>query len=82
MSLRPEKIAVLEAGVAPPPGRHAIKAKVASVYYQGAITRLATEADGQALTVAAPSAHRKFAVGEIVTLAWADDAMHLMEGEA
>jgi putative spermidine/putrescine transport system ATP-binding protein len=81
-SLRPEKIAVLENGVIPPPGRHTVKAKVSSVHYQGAVTRLAAEADGHTLTVAAPSAQRKFALGEIVTLAWADDAMHAMEGEA
>ena len=82
ISLRPEKIVVMENGVVPPPGRHTVQAKVAAVHYQGAVTRLATEADGQPLTVAAPSARRKFAIGEIVTLAWADDAMHAMEGEA
>jgi putative spermidine/putrescine transport system ATP-binding protein len=82
MSLRPEKIVVMEKGVVPPPGRHSIDAKVSSVHYQGAVTRLSAQADGQLLTVAAPSARRKFALGEIVTLAWADDAMHAMEDEA
>jgi len=82
VSLRPEKI-VLSAGT----GRtnaapHAVEAKVTSVHYQGAVTRVNTDAAGQSIAVSAPSSFGVLNVGDTVTLQWAASAFHAMEDEA
>jgi putative spermidine/putrescine transport system ATP-binding protein len=79
MSLRPEKI-VIAAGQ-PPAGSHAVAAKVTSIHYQGAVTRVNTEASGQEITVSAPSSLAGIGIGEMVTLQWPAGALHAMEEE-
>ncbi|MGE0238249.1 MAG: ABC transporter ATP-binding protein [Parvibaculaceae bacterium] len=79
MSLRPEKIGI--AAGAPPAGSHAVAAKVTSVHYQGAVTRLNTDASGQEITVSTPSSLAGIGIGEAVTLHWPASALHAMEEE-
>jgi putative spermidine/putrescine transport system ATP-binding protein len=82
MSLRPEKIGIV-AGAAKPPGNaHGVTAKVTSVHYQGATTRVNTETSGQEIAVAAPSALAALGIGETVMLHWPASALHAMEDEA
>jgi putative spermidine/putrescine transport system ATP-binding protein len=76
MSLRPEKIVI-----AADKGQ-GILAKVTSVHYQGAVTRVNTEAQGQAISVSAPSSLGAIAIGDEVTLSWPASALHAMEDEA
>jgi putative spermidine/putrescine transport system ATP-binding protein len=79
-SLRPEKIAVARGKLKPPAGSARIAATVASVHYQGAVTRLhARTAAGQALNVLVPSSEGKFGLDEKVTLHWPKSALHVME---
>lgn len=81
LSLRPEKIAILRQG-AVPEGRHGAEVTVRAVHYQGAGTRLnAATSGGAALNVMAPSSLGKFQEGDVLTLHWAPDAAHVMEGE-
>ncbi|MCA3572675.1 MAG: ABC transporter ATP-binding protein [Aestuariivirga sp.] len=81
ISLRPEKIAILREGEAPS-GRFSAAVKVKAVHYQGAGTRLNTEtAEGAVLNVMAPSALGRFREGDVLTLHWAPDAVHVMERE-
>ena len=81
VSLRPEKI-TLAAGTLPPPaGAHGILAKVTSVHYQGAVTRVNTEAAGQEIAVSAPSPLAGLGMGEAVTLYWPASALHAMEDD-
>ena len=79
MSLRPEKI-VIAAGP-PPAGSRTVAAKVTSIHYQGAVTRVNTEASGQEITVSAPSSLAGIGIGETVTLHWPAGALHAMEEE-
>ncbi|HLF21029.1 MAG TPA: ABC transporter ATP-binding protein, partial [Aestuariivirga sp.] len=79
-SLRPEKIAVARGKLKPLAGSARIAATVASVHYQGAVTRLhARTAAGQALNVLVPSSEGKFGLDEKVTLHWPKSALHVME---
>ncbi len=80
VSLRPEKITIAAGGMKP--GSHAVEATVTSVHYQGAVTRVNTEAAGQAIAVSAPSSFGAVNIGDIVTLQWPADAFHAMEDEA
>ena len=81
ISLRPEKIAILREGEAPR-GRLKAQVTVKAVHYQGAGTRLNTAtAEGAMINVMAPSALGKFREGDRLTLHWAPDAVHVMEGE-
>ncbi|WP_119392403.1 ABC transporter ATP-binding protein [Taklimakanibacter lacteus] len=80
MSLRPEKITIAVGGT--PAKAHSVAAKVTSVHYQGAVTRVNTDAGGQAIAVAAPSSFGLIAIGDEVTLSWPADALHAMEDEA
>jgi putative spermidine/putrescine transport system ATP-binding protein len=81
LSLRPEKILILRGGNVPD-GRHGAPVYVKAVHYQGAGTRLNTlTADGATLNVMAPSALGKFQEGDQLTLHWAPDAAHAMDGE-
>ena len=79
-SLRPEKIGVARGKLKPPAGSARIAATVASVHYQGAVTRLhARTAAGQPLNVLVPSSEGKFGLDEKVTLHWPKNALHVME---
>ncbi|HTN98922.1 MAG TPA: ABC transporter ATP-binding protein [Nordella sp.] len=82
VSLRPEKI-TLSAGSNKVNGAaHAVEAKVTSVHYQGAVTRVNTDAAGQAVAVTTPSSFGTLTVGDAVTLQWPASALHAMEDEA
>jgi putative spermidine/putrescine transport system ATP-binding protein len=79
-SLRPEKIALHATRAKPAKGAVAVSAKVTSVHYQGAVTRVfATLHDGHAVTVALPSGAATLPTD--VTLSWPVSAMHVMAGE-
>ncbi len=80
MSLRPEKIAIAMGSA--PANAHAVEAKVTSVHYQGAVTRVNTDAEGQAIAVSASSALAGVGIGDKVTLSWPAGALHAMEDEA
>ena len=78
-SLRPEKISVLPGSRALPTGQCGARARVASVSYQGAMTRITAQAGDTALTAAIPSAAAALNPGDEVNLAWTRDAMVAME---
>ena len=78
-SLRPEKIVIARGS--PPPGSHSVSAKVTSVHYQGAVTRVNAEAAGQEISVSAPSSLAGIGIGETITLHWPATALHAMEEE-
>jgi putative spermidine/putrescine transport system ATP-binding protein len=80
-SLRPEKI-VLAGGDAVPASHVSLEATVASFHYQGAVTRIAVDADGTRLNVSAPASERRFKAGDTLRITWPRSAMHPMEGEA
>jgi putative spermidine/putrescine transport system ATP-binding protein len=81
LSLRPERISILRGGSVPD-GRQGATVHVIGVHYQGAGTRLNTMTHANAvLNVIAPSSMGKFREGEELTLHWAPDAVHVMEGE-
>ena len=80
MSLRPEKITITPGNA--PAGTHGVRAKVTSVHYQGAVTRVNTDAAGQSIAVSAPSSLGLVALGDEVTLSWHSSALHTMENEA
>jgi putative spermidine/putrescine transport system ATP-binding protein len=80
-AVRPEKIAVLPAGMADSPGSRVVEATVAEVIYSGATTRIAAvAAPGVTLTAtvlsAATSLPTNLEHGSPVTLSWPDDAVH------
>jgi putative spermidine/putrescine transport system ATP-binding protein len=81
-SLRPEKIGVWrEEGLPGAATRHC-EAKVLSVHYQGAVTRIATQAGEQPLSATIASGSVKISPDDIITLAWPAQAPHAMEDEA
>ncbi len=82
MSLRPEKIVIATGKTKAPAASHAVEAKVTSVHYQGAVTRVNTEAAGQAIAVSAASSLDGIGIGDAVTLSWPSSALHAMEDEA
>jgi putative spermidine/putrescine transport system ATP-binding protein len=82
MSLRPERIAIVAGKANPSVHGQSVEAQVTSVHYQGAVTRVNTEAEGQAVAVSAPSSLARLDIGEIVTLSWPASALHAMEDEA
>ncbi len=80
-SLRPEKISLSRRKSTVAKEHVAFPAKIVSVHYQGAVTRLtATITQGHTLNVSVPS------VGDIpatdANLHWPRSAMHIMSGEA
>jgi len=82
-SLRPEKIGIARGKLKPPAGAVKVAAIVASVHYQGAVTRLhARTAAGQMLNVLVPSSEGKFTVQEKLTLHWPKHALHVMEADS
>jgi putative spermidine/putrescine transport system ATP-binding protein len=78
-SLRPEKISVLAGSRALPTGQCGARARVASISYQGAVTRVTADAEGTALTAAVASSSTAVQPGDDINLAWARDAMVEME---
>ena len=76
-SLRPEAIHVIRAGG----GLSTLSGKVTSRSYLGASTRLAIDLKGTLLHAVVPSADDNPVEGEVVTLGFAKDALHLMESE-
>jgi len=81
-SLRPEKIGVWREEALPDAATRHCEAKVISVHYQGAVTRIATHAGEQSLSATIPSGSAKVSPGDIITLAWPASALHVMEDEA
>jgi putative spermidine/putrescine transport system ATP-binding protein len=81
ISLRPERIRVVEKGGKATTTEASVKGVIASVHYQGSATRLhvATES-GTKLSVNTP--RRQFKPGENVTLAWPKSAMHVLEQQS
>ncbi len=72
ISLRPERISLAEKGA---------KGRVTSVHYQGATTKLhVTMAGGQELIAAIPAG--TFDGKENISLAWAKNAVHVLDAEA
>lgn len=71
-SLRPEKIVISPKGV---------KAKITSVNYQGATTRIAMDVGGTRLTAAFAASDKKFGIGEVITISWSRNNLAIMEAE-
>jgi putative spermidine/putrescine transport system ATP-binding protein len=81
ISLRPERITILKENVKAASGTYSYPARVTSVHYQGAITKLNAETpDGTSMTALAPGTHR-WGMGEQVRLAWLPENMHVLLGE-
>ena len=74
-SLKPEAVRIV-----PPADGHA-KGRVAGIRYLGAATRIAVAVDGGELAAIAPAGQPAPAPGDEIGLAWAADALHIMEGE-
>jgi putative spermidine/putrescine transport system ATP-binding protein len=80
-SLRPEKISLARKDWAIPRENHHCEAKVLSVHYQGAVTRVAMLAGEQPLTATQASGAKGFPAGETILLHWPASALHVMEDE-
>jgi putative spermidine/putrescine transport system ATP-binding protein len=81
-SLRPERVTVVAETVPVPDHSGSAAATIASINYQGPVTRYAVEADGVRLTAEMPAASAAFSQGDRVRLVWPKAAMRAMEGEA
>jgi putative spermidine/putrescine transport system ATP-binding protein len=82
-SLRPEKISISRGKQKRAAKQQGVGVTVASIHYQGAVTRLNTRSEtGETLNIAAPSAMGRFAEGEPLSLSWSPEAIHIMEDEA
>jgi putative spermidine/putrescine transport system ATP-binding protein len=80
-SLRPEKIAVLARSATPPDGAVVVEGTVGEVLYHGAMKRIELATAAGRLIAAVPSANAAEAgTGASVRLAFARDALHLMDG--
>jgi putative spermidine/putrescine transport system ATP-binding protein len=77
-SLRPEAIHVVKAST---DGVSRLTGTIRTRSYQGPTTRLGIELSGTQLTAVVPSADDVPLEGDRVTLGFAKDALHLMEGE-
>ena len=76
-SLRPERIRVLGKKAKPLSGEQSVSAVAKSVHYQGAITRISTQAaNGQRYSVATED--RSIQEGDTVRLAWPKSAVHIL----
>ena len=71
-SLRPEKIVISPKGV---------KAKITSVNYQGATTRIVVDLDGTHITAALPASDSKYTIGEVIKISWSRTSLAIMEAE-
>jgi putative spermidine/putrescine transport system ATP-binding protein len=80
-SLRPEKIAILAGGAAPPEGTILVEGTVAEVLYHGAMKRIELATAAGRLVAAVPSAAgAPLNQGDTVRAAFPRAALHLMEG--
>ena len=80
-SLRPEKIAVLANGADPPIGSVVVEGTVQEVLYHGAAKRIELDTAAGRLVAAVPSAaSAPVKEGDRVRLAFARDALHVMDG--
>jgi putative spermidine/putrescine transport system ATP-binding protein len=78
-SLRPERIALANGKL---PVKHAsAKGRIKAIHYQGAVKRIAVDADGQRLNASIPPG-TDVSEGSQVMLHWPLSAMHAMDGEA
>jgi putative spermidine/putrescine transport system ATP-binding protein len=80
-SLRPEKVRVLGNKEKPAAGEVSHQAKVTSIHYQGAVTRVNTLV-GNDVSVAASVPAAGLDLPSEVRLAWPKSAMHIMAGDA
>lgn len=78
-SLRPEKIRLVRTGETLPGGQYSATGCVASVNYQGAVTRIAVDVDGTRIAAALPAGITAVREGEMVTLAWGADSLVAMD---
>jgi putative spermidine/putrescine transport system ATP-binding protein len=78
MSLRPEKIEIARPEWQRE-GRHRAEGVVASVQYQGALTRVIVDVEGTTLGVTLAPGSRSFKTGERVSVFWRPDALHMLE---
>jgi putative spermidine/putrescine transport system ATP-binding protein len=81
-SLRPERIRAEKPGTRPAAGEAHADGTVATVHYQGAVTRLTADCAGTEIVAAVPAGGARFAEGEPVRLVWPKSAMHLMDAGA
>jgi putative spermidine/putrescine transport system ATP-binding protein len=72
-SLRPERISIGQGTGA------SVLARVNSVHYQGAVTRIVADADGQRIAASVPAGGLRIAEGENISLHWPLAAMHAMD---
>ena len=80
-SLRPEKISILKASVAPPTGLGVAEGTITAVNYQGSVTRIVIDADGTRLTAVIAARDNAFAEGEPVRFVWSKDSLVTMDSE-
>jgi putative spermidine/putrescine transport system ATP-binding protein len=79
ISLRPEKISILPRDTAIPAGHLSATARVTGIQYQGAITRVIGEADGQRIVAAIAAGSASLQEGEAITFIWASSSPVAME---
>jgi putative spermidine/putrescine transport system ATP-binding protein len=73
MSLRPERISIGQGTGA------SVLARVRSIHYQGALTRIVADADGQRMAANIPAGGRRISEGDTISLHWPLAAMHAMD---
>jgi putative spermidine/putrescine transport system ATP-binding protein len=78
-SLRPERIAIVDASAPATPDRRSIAGTVATVLYQGAVRRVQVEAGGFVLNAVVPSGGVELAPGAAVRAEFPEDALHPMD---
>ena len=78
-SLRPEKIDLLSTGKPLQTGQFGVTGRVASVQYQGAVTRIAVDVSGTRVTATIPAGSTSVQEGETVALAWRADSLVAMD---
>ena len=78
-SLRPERIALAPDGAPVASGNGSVSGRVVDLQYQGAVTRLTVDSDGQRIVATLPADTVRSAPGDTVRLVWPLGAMHGME---
>lgn len=82
VSLRPERIVVLDPAGDAPWEHLTVDGMITSISYQGAVTRIVAMCDGARLVAAVPSGGKTLAMGDAVRLAFARNALVPMEDGA
>ena len=80
-SLRPEKIAVTQGSAAAPDTHASADGTIASISYQGAVTRLNVASGEMRLIASVPAGSGAYHQGDAVRLVWPRTAMMAMDGE-